>query len=1290
VNTRIGPYEIIREVARGGMGVVFQVRHPNVPRPLALKLILDQSVRTLQRFQREAQILAQCDRHPNVLKVHQLGEDRGRAFLVTDFVEGQPLSKAMPLEPKRAAIIIRKVADALAHVHAKGVFHRDVKPENILIRNEAPDEPVLIDFGLARAEDSERLTRTGATLGTPAYMSPEQASAGKGPPVDARSDVYSLGATLYAALTGGPPFQGDSLAEVVAKIMTEAPQPPSDSHEGIPHGLDAICVLALAKKQEARYQTAADMRDDLDRFLKGERPLALDRVKRRWKKKNLAAMALVAVVALVGLGLASVFLAEKQRAASKARALAAAQDAAKAAAIARRAPEAAARFEAFEKALQAVDPHDARLDRVVALLGAELAARDARDAGASDVRTRALDRAGKAALAYLAAPAAPDELLDELPEREAALAAALADGGSEEAARSLLERTAQATGAAAVERARALLRLGHPAAAVRALGALEGPEALPIKAVALLEAREIALARGAAERLVVSLRGGDPAARARARAIAARVELAAGDLAAAERALDPALAADPESILARAELDLAMRAPARPVAAALGELAQKTRDEGLLLRTGELLARARLLDLLEDYGKREGVIVLDAVADTAREALARIAHAGSMGSGAETGRAAAGRALVLLAALDGARRDEAAVKSDLARGLAVAPASIDLALLLAARGEPADLERTSVELPALAPACAALSALRQKPAADTLGGLASAAAALGGAAERAAFALAGVPLAAAAKTPVDVPAVLAAEDALRGAGTLDALLVEIGEERVAFEEDAEGLIAYGLAALKAGEANPEVADMARFEWASAVATQNAARSRGDAAVAESALSIALAWRPGWRTGRLLRAAAVAQLVRSERTETFREAKSIVATAPTAAALAERRGGPSALAQDALADADAGRVVAVDGIAAASAALVRGRLLLAMAKAREALGTLKEAEDGVDTVLAKRESLSLARIAAATRIRSSALSERCTAAERGGDTSLQGLAGRADVDEDLVDRGKEEAVSLASARDLGRFDDRFSGVNGAQQVGVDSDAAGEILTRRDATWRLVRTTPLVIGIYTTCSRADGDAGRIPRAWVVDCCGLLMRGARGYATIDVVLHFGNYIGTDVGGNVYSVDAIDALAGESPPGDATAPFARGVRRILELTPDKPTEERVRLLAQIDKELVRARRLAPGALTVKCWRAVEALAAGRVDLAVAQFEAVHALGAWTTNEIQIRSLEAWAWCNWGKLDLAKRTFAAIRDAQDSRPGDNWLMNNRMLLRWKDVPELEPYREILARQEAK
>ncbi len=148
---RVGPYEIHREIARGGMGVVYQVRHPNVPRPLALKLILDGGTnpRFVQRFQREAQILAQCDRHPNILKVHHMGEEQGRPFLVTDYIEGEPLSKAMPLPARRAALIVRKVADALAHVHAKGVLHRDVKPENILLMKDVPDEPVLIDFGLA-------------------------------------------------------------------------------------------------------------------------------------------------------------------------------------------------------------------------------------------------------------------------------------------------------------------------------------------------------------------------------------------------------------------------------------------------------------------------------------------------------------------------------------------------------------------------------------------------------------------------------------------------------------------------------------------------------------------------------------------------------------------------------------------------------------------------------------------------------------------------------------------------------------------------------------------------------------------------------------------------------------------------------------------------------------------------------------------------------------------------------------------------------------------------------------
>jgi eukaryotic-like serine/threonine-protein kinase len=152
---KVGPYEVVREVARGGMGVVFEVRHPNVPRPLALKLILKMdSARIVQRFQREAQILAQCDRHPNVLKVHHLGSDQGRPYLVTDFVEGDPLSRKIPLAPRSAATVLRKVADALAHVHAKNVLHRDVKPDNILLRGDAPDDPVLIDFGLAWVADA--------------------------------------------------------------------------------------------------------------------------------------------------------------------------------------------------------------------------------------------------------------------------------------------------------------------------------------------------------------------------------------------------------------------------------------------------------------------------------------------------------------------------------------------------------------------------------------------------------------------------------------------------------------------------------------------------------------------------------------------------------------------------------------------------------------------------------------------------------------------------------------------------------------------------------------------------------------------------------------------------------------------------------------------------------------------------------------------------------------------------------------------------------------------------------
>ncbi|MHC5079042.1 MAG: serine/threonine-protein kinase [Planctomycetota bacterium] len=215
----IGPYRILGEIGRGGMGVVYRARHRELKRTVALKVMIageDASTEAIQRFHREAEAVAKLGHHPHIVPVYEFGQEGNRHFFALHYVEGQSLDrkiKAGEITPRRAATIAKKVALALHHAHENGVLHRDVKPQNILLTQAG--EPQVTDFGLARVVESEaQVTRSGFTLGTPQYMPPEQA-AGDHPHIDARSDVYSLGAALYEMATGQPPFQGATTLHVL-------------------------------------------------------------------------------------------------------------------------------------------------------------------------------------------------------------------------------------------------------------------------------------------------------------------------------------------------------------------------------------------------------------------------------------------------------------------------------------------------------------------------------------------------------------------------------------------------------------------------------------------------------------------------------------------------------------------------------------------------------------------------------------------------------------------------------------------------------------------------------------------------------------------------------------------------------------------------------------------------------------------------------------------------------------------------------------------------------------------
>ncbi len=270
---RVGDYELLYELGRGGMGVVFKAHDVKLNRFVAVKMILPGAMpdeTDLERFQTEAAAAAGL-KHPNIVAVHAVGQQDGRLYYCMDLIEGPSLAKRLasgPLPGRTAARYLVGVARGIDHAHKNGVLHRDLKPANILL--DADDQPHVADFGLAKqmTRDHQGCTRTGAVLGTPGYMAPEQASGSK--EVGPACDIYGLGAMLYELLTGRPPFRAETTLDTLMQVLERDPAPPRLLNHKVDRDLETICLKCLQKDPARRYPSAAMMADDLERYLNGE------------------------------------------------------------------------------------------------------------------------------------------------------------------------------------------------------------------------------------------------------------------------------------------------------------------------------------------------------------------------------------------------------------------------------------------------------------------------------------------------------------------------------------------------------------------------------------------------------------------------------------------------------------------------------------------------------------------------------------------------------------------------------------------------------------------------------------------------------------------------------------------------------------------------------------------------------------------------------------------------------------------------------------------------------------
>ena len=312
-----GDYELLEEIARGGMGIVYKARQKSLDRVVALKLLLfgpQASPEFAQRFRAEA-VLAASLQHPNIVAIHEVGAHAGQQFFVMDYVAGPSLAQRISdlrfriSDFKQSARWMKTTAEAIHYAHERGILHRDLKPSNVLI--DADDQPRVTDFGLAkRLEGDSQVTVTGQVLGSPNYIPPEQAL-GKRGKVSRQSDVYALGAMLYHLLTGRPPFQGETLTDTLQQVLHTEPLAPRLLNPSAPRDLETICLKCLEKEPARRYATAQALAEELDRFLNGQpvlaRPIGLTGKAWRWCQRQpvraglIGALGLVLVLGMVGI-----------------------------------------------------------------------------------------------------------------------------------------------------------------------------------------------------------------------------------------------------------------------------------------------------------------------------------------------------------------------------------------------------------------------------------------------------------------------------------------------------------------------------------------------------------------------------------------------------------------------------------------------------------------------------------------------------------------------------------------------------------------------------------------------------------------------------------------------------------------------------------------------------------------------------------------------------------------------------------------------------------------------------